>query len=76
VEVVFPVAREAITTKQQEVAEGRVSLPGGLAVLPGPPAGEGCSQEGGCAACPYMKMNSLRSLLSPPLLAPTLLCVV
>lgn len=61
-EVVFPVAREAITTGQQTVSEGPVSLPDGLAVVPGPPAGEGCSQEGGCAACPYMKMNNLRSL--------------
>lgn len=27
-------------------------------------AGEGCSAEGGCASCPYMKMNSLQALLS------------
>lgn len=25
-------------------------------------AGEGCSAEGGCASCPYMKMNSLAAL--------------
>jgi quinolinate synthase len=29
-----------------------------------PAAGEGCSVEGGCATCPYMKMNSLDALLS------------
>jgi quinolinate synthase len=26
--------------------------------------GEGCSAEGGCASCPYMKMNSLTALRS------------
>jgi quinolinate synthase len=25
--------------------------------------GEGCSTAGGCATCPYMKMNSLHALL-------------
>ena len=30
----------------------------------GPAAGEGCSLEGGCASCPYMKMNSLAALQS------------
>ena len=39
-----------------------MQLPGGLAVVPGPAGGEGCSAEGGCAACPYMKMNSLEAL--------------
>ncbi len=38
-------------------------LPGGLPVVPGPAGGEGCSAEGGCASCPYMKMNSLDALL-------------
>ena len=40
------------------------TLPGGLPVVPGPAGGEGCSAEGGCASCPYMKMNSLTALLS------------
>lgn len=39
------------------------TLPGGLPVVPGPAGGEGCSAEGGCASCPYMKMNSLDALL-------------
>ena len=39
-----------------------MTLPGGLAVLPGPASGEGCSLEGGCAACPYMRMNTLAAL--------------
>jgi len=40
----------------------QVELPTGLSVVPGPAAGEGCSLEGGCASCPYMKMNSLQAL--------------
>ncbi|KAK4382024.1 Quinolinate synthase, chloroplastic [Sesamum angolense] len=34
-----------------------------LPVIPGVASGEGCSLHGGCASCPYMKMNSLGSLL-------------
>lgn len=91
VEIVFPVAPEAITTPAQTTSTsttttvmttataattsnsssastsggggGGVQLPGGLAVLPGAASGEGCSLEGGCASCPYMKMNSLDALL-------------
>lgn len=40
----------------------QVELPTGLSVVPGPASGEGCSLEGGCASCPYMKMNSLQAL--------------
>lgn len=66
VEVVFPVAPQAITTPQQAPSPGSapVRLPGGLALAPGPAGGEGCSLEGGCAACPYMKMNTLAALES------------
>lgn len=39
-----------------------MELPTGLSVVPGPAGGEGCSLEGGCASCPYMKMNSLQAL--------------
>lgn len=71
VEVVFPVNPRAITTPQQQVAAGgnsgqqQATAGGlaGLAVVPGPAGGEGCSLEGGCASCPYMKMNSLEALL-------------
>lgn len=62
-EIVFPVSAEAVTTASQQ-SSAPVTLPGGLAVLPGPAGGEGCSAEGGCAACPYMKMNSLDALLA------------
>jgi quinolinate synthase len=52
-EIIFPVAAEAITqTSDSE-----------LAVVPGVAGGEGCSTAGGCATCPYMKMNSLDALL-------------
>ncbi|MEM8607052.1 MAG: quinolinate synthase NadA [Myxococcota bacterium] len=53
VEVIFPVASEAIAEAPES----------GLAIVPGVAAGEGCSTAGGCATCPYMKMNSLRALL-------------
>src|SRR5512133_1335891 len=54
VEIVFPVADEAVPRT------GDVSLP----VVPGPAGGDGCSSEGGCATCPYMKMNSLDALFA------------
>lgn len=53
VDIVFPVASEAISTT------GEAALP----VVPGVASGEGCSVAGGCATCPYMKMNSLRALM-------------
>lgn len=53
-EIVFPVSSEAITTTNDP----------GLLVVPGAAGGEGCSVEGGCAACPYMKMNSLDALFA------------
>ena len=52
VEVVFPVAAEAVA-----------AAPGTeLGVVPGAAQGEGCSVAGGCATCPYMKKNSLDAL--------------
>lgn len=81
VEIVFPVSPEAITTdRQQQGGQGpRLELPTGLSVVPGPAGGEGCSLEGGCASCPYMKMNSLTALLggewpAPATRAAQLLC--
>lgn len=53
-EIVFPVSSQAIA----EVPDS------GLTVVPGVAAGEGCSTAGGCATCPYMKMNSLTALFS------------
>ena len=64
VEIIFPVAADAVTTAGATVGEGGAAptLPGGLALVPGPPGGEGCSSSGGCASCPYMKMNTLIAL--------------
>jgi quinolinate synthase len=67
VEVVFPVNPQAITTQGQARADAAapVELPGSnIAVLPGAAGGEGCSAEGGCASCPYMKMNTLDALMT------------
>eukprot|EP00878_Enallax_costatus_P034367 GHUV01038100.1.p1 GENE.GHUV01038100.1~~GHUV01038100.1.p1 ORF type:complete len:222 (+),score=55.32 GHUV01038100.1:388-1053(+) len=64
VEIVFPVNPSAITTSQQQVSAGPAELPTGITVVPGPASGEGCSLEGGCASCPYMKMNTLTALMT------------
>jgi quinolinate synthase len=52
VEIIFPVAAEAVSATRDP------SLP----IIPGVSGGEGCSTAGGCATCPYMKMNSLDAL--------------
>lgn len=54
VEIIFPVAEEAI-------ARGDSSDPD-MSIVPGVSGGEGCSTAGGCATCPFMKMNDLDSL--------------
>jgi quinolinate synthase len=53
-EIVFPVAPEAVAQDEGS----------GLGVVPGVAGGEGCSTAGGCATCPYMKMNSLQALIA------------
>jgi len=63
VEIVFPVSQDAITTTSQSTAGGTAALPNGMQIVPGPAAGEGCSLDGGCASCPFMKMNSLEALM-------------
>jgi quinolinate synthase len=52
IEIIFPVAAQAV------VITGDAVLP----IMPGVAGGEGCSTAGGCATCPYMKMNSLDAL--------------
>ncbi|KAK9278368.1 hypothetical protein L1049_027933 [Liquidambar formosana] len=66
VEIVFPVSSDSMTrtsTKSplslNSVDMSDIILP----IIPGVASGEGCSIHGGCASCPYMKMNSLSSLL-------------
>lgn len=53
VDIVFPVAMQAVHRDAS----------GALPLMPGVSQGEGCSAAGGCATCPYMKMNSLEALL-------------
>ena len=62
VEIIFPVSADAVTAEGASVGGAPPALPGGLALVPGPAAGEGCSSAGGCASCPYMKMNTLAAL--------------
>lgn len=56
IEIVFPVAAEAMTATGEAHSSG-------LQTVPGVSGGEGCSTAGGCATCPYMKMNDLDALL-------------
>lgn len=54
VEIIFPVASEAIAETGDDE----------LSIVPGASGGEGCTVAGGCATCPFMKMNSLDALLA------------
>jgi quinolinate synthase len=51
-EIVFPVSSEAVMSVDDD----------DLAIVPGVAGGEGCSTAGGCATCPFMKMNDLDAL--------------
>ena len=53
-EIIFPVASEAITAVEDTDTD--------LSVVPGVSGGEGCSTAGGCATCPFMKMNDIDKL--------------
>jgi quinolinate synthase len=55
VEIIFPVAAQAIAATHDP------ALPE-LPIIPGVAGGEGCSTAGGCATCPFMKMNSIDAL--------------
>ncbi|XP_073013991.1 quinolinate synthase, chloroplastic [Typha latifolia] len=67
VEIVFPVSSDSVTRTSVNGPHGLGSVIASdlakLAIVPGVATGEGCSIHGGCASCPYMKMNSLNSLL-------------
>ncbi len=52
VEIIFPVASEAVAAAPDSA----------FGVVPGVAGGDGCSVEGGCATCPFMKMNDLDAL--------------
>lgn len=68
VEIVFPVSSDSVTRTKKNSYGGSLNSTGAedpvnLTVVPGVTSGEGCSIHGGCASCPYMKMNSLNALL-------------
>ncbi|PWA76841.1 quinolinate synthase [Artemisia annua] len=67
VEIVFPVSSESVTTTSSSsstgLSLGELGDVSNMSVVPGVASGEGCSLHGGCASCPYMKMNSLTSLI-------------
>ncbi|KAK9117333.1 hypothetical protein Sjap_016280 [Stephania japonica] len=67
VEIVFPVSSDSVSRTSSNSLQSPSSIEGGdafkLSVIPGVTSGEDCSIHGGCASCPYMKMNSLSSLL-------------
>ena len=53
VEIIFPVSSQAVMGVEGD---------DDLAIVPGVGGGEGCSTAGGCATCPFMKMNDLDAL--------------
>jgi quinolinate synthase len=62
-EIIFPVSSEAVmSTEGQDVVDGAVPS-SSLPLVPGVGGGEGCSTAGGCATCPFMKMNHLDALI-------------
>ena len=56
-EIIFPVASEAIMAVDDNDHNDM-----GMSVVPGVSGGEGCSTAGGCATCPFMKMNDIDRL--------------
>lgn len=58
-EIIFPVSSEAVMSTDEDATHDT-----GLSVVPGAGGGEGCSTAGGCATCPFMKMNDLDALIS------------
>jgi quinolinate synthase len=59
-EIIFPVSSEAVMSTENSATGSASSA---LPIVPGVAGGEGCSTAGGCATCPFMKMNHLDSLM-------------
>ena len=53
-EIIFPVSSDAVMAVDEQASDST-----NLAIVPGVSGGEGCSTAGGCATCPFMKMNDL-----------------
>lgn len=69
-EIIFPVSSEAVMSVQDtndssngnnndNRSNATTMTRDTLEVVPGVAGGEGCSTAGGCATCPFMKMNDL-----------------
>ena len=61
VEIVFPVSADAVSKTSINGSHHVGSSVAGLdnlTVVPGVSSGEGCSINGGCASCPYMKVGA------------------
>jgi len=52
-EIIFPVSQDAVMGTDDA----------DMAIVPGVSGGEGCSTAGGCATCPFMKMNDLDAVM-------------
>eukprot|EP00543_Licmophora_paradoxa_P007574 CAMPEP_0202454448 /NCGR_PEP_ID=MMETSP1360-20130828/12178_1 /ASSEMBLY_ACC=CAM_ASM_000848 /TAXON_ID=515479 /ORGANISM="Licmophora paradoxa, Strain CCMP2313" /LENGTH=335 /DNA_ID=CAMNT_0049073763 /DNA_START=53 /DNA_END=1060 /DNA_ORIENTATION=- len=59
VEIIFPVASEAVMGVEDTDGNNNNN---NLSIVPGVGGGEGCSTAGGCATCPFMKMNDIDAL--------------
>ncbi|KAL7516589.1 hypothetical protein ACHAWX_001588 [Stephanocyclus meneghinianus] len=57
-EIIFPVSSDAVmgVDDTHSDTDEHIQM---LEVVPGVSGGEGCSTAGGCATCPFMKMNDL-----------------
>ena len=60
-EIIFPVSSEAVMTVE-DCDTNSISKENELPIVPGVAGGEGCSTAGGCATCPFMKMNDIDAL--------------
>jgi quinolinate synthase len=58
-EIIFPVSSDAVMGVEDSTSSLADSDNNSLKVVPGVSGGEGCSTAGGCATCPFMKMNDL-----------------
>lgn len=61
-EIIFPVSSEAVMSIEDSDTNSMDSTKNELSIVPGVAGGEGCSTAGGCATCPYMKMNDVDAL--------------
>lgn len=61
-EIIFPVSSEAVMSVEDCDSNAINNTNNDLTIVPGVAGGEGCSTAGGCATCPFMKMNDVDAL--------------